>query len=93
MEAFQRAATLALQLEVPTASMTASNSDPTAGEECWKTDVEVAGARSLHPMVAKIQLEALAAMWKVDQLWEILTTTSRVLDYYKNPITTKIESC
>jgi hypothetical protein len=33
---------LALQLEVPTASATASIPSPTDGEECWNSGLEVA---------------------------------------------------
>jgi hypothetical protein len=83
-KAFQRTTMLALQVEVPTRLMVVSNPDPAVGEEWWKTGLEAAGARSLHPVVAIIQLEAVIAMWKVDRLWEILPTTSRVLDYSEN---------
>jgi hypothetical protein len=69
------------------ASVVASNPDLAMGEESWKIDLESAGARSLHPVAAKIQPEAVAVMWKVDRLWEILPTTSRVHDYSENPIT------
>jgi hypothetical protein len=55
------------------------------GEDCWKTGMEVAGARRLHPVVARIQLEAVAAMWKVDWLWEVLPTTSQVPIYSEKP--------
>jgi hypothetical protein len=59
-EAFQRAAAPTLQVEVSMTSATASNSDPAVGEECWKTDLEAAGPKSLHPVAARIQLEAVA---------------------------------
>jgi hypothetical protein len=61
-EAFQRAVMLALQVEVPmtSASVVTSNPDPTLGEECWKTDLEAADARSLYLVAARIQLEAVA---------------------------------
>jgi hypothetical protein len=93
MEAFQRVAELALQVDVSTASAVASNLDPTLGEECWKTDLEVVSARSLHPMVAKIQLQVVVTTWKVDWPWEILPMTSWVHDYSENPVTVKIELC
>jgi hypothetical protein len=54
IEAFQRVVTLALQVELPMASAVASNPNPVVGEECWKTDLEVAGARSLHTVMARI---------------------------------------
>jgi hypothetical protein len=53
------------------------------GEEFQKTDLNTAareGARSLP--------EAVAAMWKVHRLWEILLPmTSWVSGYSKNPVT------
>jgi hypothetical protein len=54
----------------------ASNLELALGEECWNTNLEAAGTRSLHSMAAKIQPEVVAAMWKVHRLWEILSTTS-----------------
>jgi hypothetical protein len=42
MEVFQRAASPALQVELPTASTTASNPDPAVGEECQKTNLHMA---------------------------------------------------
>jgi hypothetical protein len=47
-------AELALQLEVPTASATASIPSPTDGEECWNSGLEV----------ASIQLEVVVATSK-----------------------------
>jgi hypothetical protein len=52
MEVFHRATVPALYVELPTALVAASKPDPTVGEECWKTDLEVAGATSLHPVAA-----------------------------------------
>jgi hypothetical protein len=75
------------------ASVATSNPDPVVGEECWKTDLEVAVARSLHLVVARIQQEVVVATWKVDRLWEILPMISWVPDYSKNPVTTMFESC
>jgi hypothetical protein len=60
MEAFQRAAAPALQVELPMASVMTSNPDPSVGEECWKTDLDTTvgdGDRSLP--------KAVAATWKV----------------------------
>jgi hypothetical protein len=36
-----------------------SNLDLNVGEECWKTDLKVVGTRSMHLVVAIIQLEAV----------------------------------
>jgi hypothetical protein len=92
-EVFQRASALAFQMEVPMASSSVkiSNPDPHVGEECWKTDLETAGAISLHLVVDRIQLEVVAAMWKVARLLEILSTISWVSNYSENPITCSID--
>jgi hypothetical protein len=73
-------------VEVPivSASVVTSNLDPTMWEECYKTDLEMVGIRSLHFVAAKIQMEAVVATWKVAWLLEILPMASRVLDYSKN---------
>jgi hypothetical protein len=76
MEVIQRAATPALQVEIPTAAATpalqveipttevaASNPDPSVGEEDLQADLDTAvGAdvSSLDLKVARIQLEAVA---------------------------------
>jgi hypothetical protein len=89
-EAFQRATTLALHVEVPMASALAmaSNPDLTVGEECWKTGLEAVGARNLHLVVARIQLEVMAVTWKVvARLLEILPMASWVSGYYENLVT------
>jgi hypothetical protein len=39
-----------------------------------------------------MQLEAVAATWKVARLLEILSRTSWVPGYSKNPVTRKIDS-
>jgi hypothetical protein len=62
-KAFQRAATPALQVDLP--SVTISNPDPAVRE----------GARSLDRVAARCLLEAVAATWKVHWLREILPTT------------------
>jgi hypothetical protein len=54
MVAYQRVAMLALQVEVPTASPSANTPDPAVGEECLKTGPEVAGARSMYLVAARI---------------------------------------
>jgi hypothetical protein len=51
-----------------------------------------ASARSQHLVAAKMQLEAVAATWKVARLLEILSRTSWVPGYSKNPVTRKIDS-
>jgi hypothetical protein len=51
MEAFQRAAVPALQVELPKASATASTPDPSVGEECQKAGLDMTvgeDARSLY---------------------------------------------
>jgi hypothetical protein len=40
-------------MEVPTISAMTSNPDLAVGEDCRKTDLEAAGARSLHPVAAR----------------------------------------
>jgi hypothetical protein len=89
-EAFQRAATPSLQVELPMAMATASNPDLAVEEECRKTDIDTAvgeGTRRMDLKAAKILLEAVATTWKVHRLREILPTTSWVPDYYENPVT------
>jgi hypothetical protein len=49
-------------------------------------------ASSLDPMVARILQEAVAAMWEVHRLWEILPTASRVPGYSEKLVTQKILS-
>jgi hypothetical protein len=71
----------ALQVELPTASLTASNPDPAVGEECRKAGLDTTvgeGARSLDLKAARILLEAVAGTWKVQQLQEILHMASWV---------------
>jgi hypothetical protein len=92
-EAFQRAVALAFYMEVPTASAAASNLDLTMGKQCWKTDLEVAGARNLHLVAARIELEAVVATWKVARLLKILPMASRLAGYSENPVTGKVDSC
>jgi hypothetical protein len=74
-EAIQRAAASALQVEIPTVSASARTSDPSVGEECLQADLDTAvgaDASSLDLKVARILPEAVAAMWEVHWLWEIL---------------------
>jgi hypothetical protein len=63
-DAFQRAATSALQVDLPTASTTASNPDLYVGEECRKVDLDTTvgkGTRSLDLKAARILPKAVAA--------------------------------
>jgi hypothetical protein len=90
IEAFRRVMAPALQVELPMASVTASNPDPAVGEECRKANLDMAvgeGARSMDLKRAKISSEVMAATWKVHHLQNILIMTSWVSDYSKNPVT------
>jgi hypothetical protein len=48
-----------------------------------------ADASSLDLKAARIQPEAVATMWEVHQLWDILPTASRVTGYSEKPVTQK----
>jgi hypothetical protein len=73
---------LALQLEVPMAEV--SILVPIVGEECWNSGLDA----QLEVAAASFQLEAVvAATSKSSWLWETLSTASRVLDPYENPVT------
>jgi hypothetical protein len=92
--AIQRAAPPALQVEIPMASalalVLASTPDPSVGQECLQADLDTvvgADASSLDPKVARIMSEAVVATWEVHRLWEILSTTSRVLGYSEKHVT------
>jgi hypothetical protein len=90
MEAIQRAAAPALQVEIPMAPAMASTPNLFVGEECWKADLDMAmGAdtRRLDPKAARFLLEAVAATWEVHRLREILPTASRVPGYSEKPVT------
>jgi hypothetical protein len=95
MEAMQRAATPALQVEIPTASVLASTHGPSVGEQCLQADQDTAigaDASSLDPKAPRILSEAVVAMWEVYQLWEILPTASRVPGYSEKPVKKKRSS-
>jgi hypothetical protein len=80
----------ALWVELPTASVMASNLDPSVGEVCRKADLDMVvgeDARSMNLSVDRILSEAVAATWEVHRLRVILPMTSRVPDYSKNPVT------
>jgi hypothetical protein len=55
-EAFQRATSLALQVEVLMASTSVAVSKPhlAIGDKCWKTNLEAVGVRNLHLVEARI---------------------------------------
>jgi hypothetical protein len=86
---------LALQVEIPTASVLTSTLNPSMGEECLQADLDTpvgADANSLDLKMAKILSEAVAATWEVHRLWEILPTALRVPDYSEKPTTQKRSS-
>jgi hypothetical protein len=73
-EAFQRATMSVVQVELRTASMTASNPHLAVGEECQMADLDMAmgeGTRSLYLKVARSLSEVVANTWKVHRLREI----------------------
>jgi hypothetical protein len=75
MEVIQMAVVPALQVEIPTASVTASTPDPSVGEQCLQADLDTSvgmNARSLDPKLARILPEVVAATWEVRWLREIL---------------------
>jgi hypothetical protein len=77
-------------VELPTALAMTSNPDPSVGEECQKSNLNMVvgeDARSLDLWVARILPEAVSATWKVHRLWDILSTASRVPGYSKNFVT------
>jgi hypothetical protein len=91
MEAIQRAAVPALQVEIPTVAV-ASSPDPIVGEEGLQADLDTAAGvdvNSMDPKAARILPEVVAAMWEVRRLREILPTASRVLVYSEKPVTQK----
>jgi hypothetical protein len=66
------------------------------GEEGLQADLDRTvgvDTSSLNPKAVRIQSEAMAAMWEVHWLREILHTASRVPGYSEKPVTQKkIES-
>jgi hypothetical protein len=94
-EAIQRAVVPALQLEIPTASASASTPDPSVGEEGFQADLDTAvgaDANRLDPKAARILPEAVAATWEADRLREILPTASRVPGYSEKLVIQKRSS-
>jgi hypothetical protein len=93
MEAIQRAATPALQVEIPMVSGSTSTPDPCVGEEGLHADLDMAvgaDASSLDQKAARILLEAVATMREVQRLQEIIPTASRV--HSKKHVTQKRSS-
>jgi hypothetical protein len=89
------AATPALQVEIPMASVTAITPGPSVGEECLQADLDTGvgeDTRRLDPKEARILPEAMATTWDVHRLWEILSTASRVPGYSKKAVTQKRSS-
>jgi hypothetical protein len=71
----------ALHLEVPTT--VASIPGLKVGEECWNFGLD----GRLEVVAASIQLEAaMASTSKAARLWEIVPTTSQVLDPHENHV-------
>jgi hypothetical protein len=67
----QRAAVPALQVEFPTASVTASTPDPSVDDECLQADLDtVVGedARSMDLKAPRILPEAAVVTWEVHRL-------------------------
>jgi hypothetical protein len=94
-EVTQRAATPALQVEIPTTSVLASTHDLSVGEECLQADLDMvvgADASSLDLKAARILPEAVATTWEVHRLREILPTASRVPDYSEKSVIQKRSS-
>jgi hypothetical protein len=80
----------ALQVELPTASTSASNPDLAMVKVCRKANLDMdvgEGARSLHLKVTRIMPELVMATWEVHRPREILRTTSWVPGYSENPVT------
>jgi hypothetical protein len=95
MEAIQRAAAPALQVEIPMVSASVSTPNLYVGDECLQADLDMAvgtNASSLDPKAAIILSEVVAVTWVVHQLWEILPTASRVSGYSEKPVTQKRSS-
>jgi hypothetical protein len=79
-------------VESPTAAAVASSLDSFVGEEGIHADLDTAvgaDASSLDPKAARILSKAVADMWEVQRLREILPTASRVPNYSEKPITQK----
>jgi hypothetical protein len=72
--------------------VSASTRDPSVGEECLQADSDTtveADASSLDPKAARILPYAVAVMWEVHRLREILPTASRVSGYSEKLVTQK----
>jgi hypothetical protein len=74
---------------------TTSRPDPSVGEEGLQANLNTivgVDASSLDPKATRILSEAVAATREVHQLWEILSTASRVPSYSEKPVTQKRSS-
>jgi hypothetical protein len=95
MEAIQRVAAPAIQVEIPTVAEVASSPDPFVGQECLQADLDMtvgADASSLDLKAARILTDVVAATWEVHRLWVILLAASRVPGYSGKPVTQKRSS-
>jgi hypothetical protein len=88
MEAIQMVMVPALQVEIPTASVTASTDDPYVGEECLQADLDVGAGED----ASRVEPKAVMATSEVHRLREILPTASRVPGYSEKPIIQKRSS-
>jgi hypothetical protein len=90
MEAIQRVAAPALQVEIPMTVAAASSPNQSMGEESLQADLDTAvgaDASSLDLKADRILPEVVVATWEVHRLREILPTTLRVRGYSEKPVT------
>jgi hypothetical protein len=81
-----------LWVEIPKAVKVAHSPDPFVGDEGLQVDLDTTvgvDASILDPKLARILSEVVAATREVNQLWEILPTTSRVPGYSEKTVTQK----
>jgi hypothetical protein len=87
MEASQRPAAHALQVEIPTVAAGEGGLQAVLDTAAW------ANTKILDSKVDRIPPKAVAAMWEVHRVWEILlSTVAWVPGYYENPVTQKRSS-
>jgi hypothetical protein len=93
MEASQRAAAHAFQVEIPTVAATAAANSPdlSMGEGGLQAVLDMAtrvDAKSLDPKAARIRSKAVAATWEVHRVREILqSTATHMSGYCEKPVT------
>jgi hypothetical protein len=107
MEAIKRVAAPALQVVIPMAAvapalwvefptaMAVSSPDPFVEEEGLQAHLDTAvgeDASSPDLKAARILAKVVVATWEVHQLWQILTTASRLHGYSEKPVTQKRSS-